>query len=180
MQAIAALVKWIDGINRNIGKAISFLLIPMIFITAYEVIMRYCFKSPTIWGWELNMQFWAFIVLFSGGYAFLENSHVRVDVVYNLLNEKKRAILNIVACLLIMSCMVLVIKYGLNMGIESLLKGEKQSTVWGSPMYTIRMFIPIGGLLLFLQGLSELIKDICTLRGIKLDLLPDTTTREGE
>lgn len=150
----------IDRINRFIGKICSFLLIPMIFITAYEVFMRYFLKSPTIWAWELNMQIWAFIVMLTGGYAMLENQHVRVDVVYNLFSAKKRAVLNIITCICVMICMAVIIKYGLKLGIESLLKNERQPTLWASPMYTIRLLVPFGGILLFLQCISEIIKNI--------------------
>lgn len=176
----AAIVKTIDTINDCIGKLIAFLLIPGIFFTTYEVIMRYFFNAPTIWAWELNLQIWAGIVLLSGGYVLLKNGHVRVDVVYNMFNEKKRAVLNIVAYLLIMLSMALVIKYGLDLGIPSMLKGEKQATVWGSPMWTIRMLIPIGGILLFLQGLSETIKSIYVIMGI--DILAGTaiSAKEGK
>lgn len=120
------------------------------------------------------MQIWAAVVLLSGGYVLLQNGHVRVDVVYNMFSEKKRALLNILAYLLIISCMVLVIKYGFKLGIPSMLKGEQQATVWGSPMWTIRMLIPIGGILLLLQGVSETIKSIFVLKGI------DTFSAEEE
>ncbi len=168
MQVLAVIVKTIDTINDWIGKIVAFLLIPAIFITAYEVIMRYFFTAPTIWAWELNLQFWAAIVLLSGGYVLLKNGHVRVDVVYNMFDIRKRAVLDIMAYLLIMICMVLVIKYGLNLGIASFLKGERQATVWASPMWTIRMLIPVGCILLFLQGISETIKSLYIIRGINI------------
>lgn len=168
MQVLRVIVKIIDTLNDSIGKLVAFLLIPGIFITAYEVTMRYFFNSPTKWAWELNLQLWAAIVLLSGGYVLLKNGHVRVDVVYNLFNDKKRAILNIVAYLMIMLCMVLVIKYGFKLGIPSMLKAERQATVWGSPMWTIRMLIPIGASLLLLQGISETIKSIGVLIGFDI------------
>lgn len=178
MYVIESVAKFIDTINNFIGKLIAFLLIPGICIATYEVIARYFFGAPTIWAWEMNLQLWAGIVLLCGGYVMLKDGHVRVDVLYNMFNKNIRAILNIISCLLIMSCMILIIKYGFDLGIASLLKDERQATVWGSPMWTIRMLIPIGGILLFMQGLSEIIKSILILMGDELK--PDDELSAGE
>lgn len=178
MQALAAIVSTIDLVNRKIGENVAYLLIPITFVCAYEVIARYIFKAPTIWAWELNMQVWALVVMLTGAYALLENQHVRVDVIYNMFGERTKAAFNILTSLLIMLCMYLVIKYGFQIGMESLLKNERQATIWASPMWTIRMLLPIGGILVFLQSVSELIKNFFTVRGI--DLLAVTSAKEGE
>lgn len=178
MQTLAAIVRTIDLINKKIGENVAYLLIPITFICAYEVVARYFFKAPTIWAWELNMQIWAFVVMLTGAYALLENQHVRVDVIYNMFGKRTKAAFNILTCLLIMLCMYLVIKYGFQIGMESFAKNERQATIWASPMWTIRLLLPIGGIMVFLQSMSDLIKNIFAVRGI--DLLAALHAKEGE
>ena len=62
-------IRVIDKTNEWVGKAVSFLLIPLVLITAYEVVMRYIVERPTIWSWDLNIQIFAAIIMLGGGYT---------------------------------------------------------------------------------------------------------------
>jgi len=53
------IINIIDKINEWVGKAVCLLLIPLVLITAYEVVMRYVVQRPTIWSWDLNIQIFA-------------------------------------------------------------------------------------------------------------------------
>lgn len=61
--------------------------------------------------------------------------------------------------------MALIFKFGWDMFYTSFLRNERISSVWGSPMWTIRFWVPLGSGLMFLQAISELIKNIAALAG---------------
>ncbi len=63
-------IRTVDKMNGWIGKAVSLLLIPLVLITAFEVVMRYIVKRPTIWSWDLNIQIFAAIIMLGGDILF--------------------------------------------------------------------------------------------------------------
>ena len=72
-------IRVIDKTNEWVGKAVSFLLIPLVLITAYEVVMRYIVERPTIWSWDLNIQIFAAIIMLGGGYTGRVNLRWQAD-----------------------------------------------------------------------------------------------------
>jgi len=60
---------WIDRTNEIAGKAVSFIMIPMLLVMVFEVVMRYGFDAPTIWGTETATFIFAGYILLGGGYS---------------------------------------------------------------------------------------------------------------
>ena len=136
------------------------LFVPLVLITTYEVIMRYLFKSPTIWSWDVNIQIFAAIVMLGGGYTLLEKGHVSVDVFTTNMSEKGRAILDILTSVFFFIGVVVLMVKGWEMAMMSIQGNERMSTIWAPPYYYVKMLIPIGAFLVLLQGISTLLKDI--------------------
>ena len=61
--------------------------------------------------------------------------------------------------------MGLVFIYGMNIFLLSFRLNERISSVWGSPMWTIRFWVPLGAALMFIQAISELIKNVAAMAG---------------
>ena len=154
MNALLKLSGGIDAINRTIGRIFAWILLPMICLTAFEVFSRYVLKSPTVWAWELIIQI--------GGL-------VRVDLLYNTFPVKVRCGINSATAILVLICMGLVFIYGINIFLLSFRLNERISSVWGSPMWTIRFWVPLGAALMFIQAISELIKNVAAMAG-KIEL----------
>lgn len=163
----------IDTLNRFMGKLFSWILLPMIVLTSFEVFRRYILNSPTVWAWELVTQIWGLMLMACGGYCYWKGGFVRVDVAYNKFPQKVKYLIGTVTAVLVLICMALVFKYGWNMFYFSFTRNERISSVWGSPMWTLRGWVPLGAGLMFLQGVSELIKNVAALMG-KLELTSNT------
>lgn len=171
----------IDKMNWWIGRICSYLMLVLIFLDTFEVIMRYLFKHPTVWSSELNMQIWAFLIMMVGAYCYLKKKHVKVDVLYNVFPPKMQSVLSIITAGLIIMVMAIIIRYGSKLAYDSIVRDERQSTVFASPMWTIRLWIPIGCFLMILQAVSEIIKEIYILAGKPLpSAVPDEKTDEEE
>lgn len=158
----------IDAINRSIGRLFAWILIPMIILTSFEVFSRYALNSPTIWAWELIIQVWGLMLMTCGGYCYWKGGFVRVDVLYNKFPNRVKYIIGIITAILVLICMYLIFLYGWKMAWASFQRNERISSVWGSPMWTLRMDVPLGAGLMFLQGISEFSKNLAALLG-KID-----------
>jgi TRAP-type mannitol/chloroaromatic compound transport system permease small subunit len=160
-------IRVIDKTNEWVGKAVSFLLIPLVLITAYEVVMRYIVQRPTIWSWDLNIQIFAAIIMLGGGYTLLNKSHVVVDVLVTNLDTRKRAILDLITSLFFFMGMIVLLAGGWELAWLSFKARETMPTIWAPPYYPMKMLIPAGTFLVILQGISELLKNIITVFSLK-------------
>ena len=150
----------IDKTNEWIGKVVCLLLIPLVLITAYEVVMRYVVQRPTIWSWDLNIQIFAAIIMLGGGYTLLHKNHVVVDVLVINMSPRKRAILNLLTSVFFFLGMIVLLVSSWEMAWMSFQAREAMPTIWAPPYYIMKMLIPVGTFLVILQGVSETLKNI--------------------
>lgn len=165
MKALLKLSGGIDALNQFIGKLFSWILLPMIVLTSFEVFSRYVLNHPTVWAWELIIQIWGLMLMACGGYCYWKGGFVRVDLAYSKFPPKGKYIVGIITAILALVCMALTFRFGWTLFYTSFMRNERISSVWGSPMWTIRFWVPLGSGLMFLQAVSELIKNIAALMG---------------
>jgi TRAP-type mannitol/chloroaromatic compound transport system permease small subunit len=154
----------IDILNERVGYVISFLIIPMTLIAVTEVILRYVFNRPTIWAWDINMMLLGAFSILSGGYVLLKGGHVTMDVVILRLSPRVRAVIGLITSLVFFFSMAILMWQSAVEARDSLLIREKVNSVWGPPIYPLKMLWPIGAFLLFLQGVVIFIRDLNTAR----------------
>ena len=153
-------VRFADTVNKWIGRTVSFLLLPITFITSFEVFMRYIVRSPTIWAWDLNIQLSATVILLGGGYTLMEKGHVAVDILVINMSPKRRALLDLITSPFFFFGFLILLWYGWEVGWTSFQAREAMPTVWAPPYYPIKLLIPIGALLLLIQGVAKFIRDL--------------------
>lgn len=166
MKVLLKISSGIDKINKTIGEIFAWILLPMIVFCTFEVFSRYVLNSPTVWAWELIIQIWGLMLMTCGGYCYWKGSFVGVDVLFNKFPQRVKYIIGAVTAVLVLIAMALTFIFGWKMFYAAFLRNERISSVWGSPMWTIRFWVPLGSGLMFIQGVSELIKNIAALLGI--------------
>ena len=104
----------------------------------------------------------ALIFMFGISYALKENSHVKIDVLYNTLNKRIQRVISIAGLVsFILPTALFIIYISINMVIQSWVILEGSSEAGGlNLVFILKSLIPISGVLIFLQGISELIKHI--------------------
>ena len=152
----------IDSVNDWMGKIASFGVLFLIGITVYEVTLRYVFSAPTLWATELGTFIYGTAWLLAGGYALLLNAHVKVDVIYVHLSPRLRSILDITTAPLFIIFAGVLLWKGWQFGLLSVKTLELSPSIWGPPVYLVKMVIPLGALLILLQGLVKITHDIMT------------------
>ncbi len=146
----------VDRISEWVGYATSFLILPMTFIAALEVVLRYVFNRPTEWGWDVNTMLLGAFSILTGGYVLLKGGHVTVDVIVNRLSLKTRTVIGLITFALFFFCVVLLLYQGGIEAWDSVSIREKMSTVWAPPLYPLKILWPIGVFFLLLQGVANL------------------------
>jgi len=154
------LLKIIDRISDWSGRLFSYLLWPGVAVLVYEVVARYVFNAPTIWAHGMTQRIFAVYYFICGAYISLTRSHINMDIVYNRFAPRKRAILDIISfCFFFIFCGVL-LWYGSRYAWVSLIRLEPCNTPFRAPLYPIKLMIPIGALLIILQELAQLWRNI--------------------
>jgi TRAP-type mannitol/chloroaromatic compound transport system permease small subunit len=120
----------------------------------------------------LEVQWYLFsaVFLLGAGYTLLRNEHVRIDVLSQRCSPRTRAWIDIIGTVFfLLPIGVIIFWLSWPMFLESFTRQEVSVNAGGLLRWPVKLLIPIGFLLLCLQGLSELIKRIAFLRGIAPD-----------
>lgn len=152
-------LRFVDSLNERVGKIVSFLIPVLAIIEVYEVILRYGFNNPTIWAYEFSAMLFGTFILLGGAYTLQMGSHVNMDILYNLLSKRGRAVLDMVTFFIFLAFIGVMFWKGWESAWWSLKTFEHDSTIWGPPIYPFKLMVPIGALLLLLQGFSKFIQD---------------------
>ncbi len=153
-------LKAIDQISEKSGKAVSFLILFLVGVIIYEVVARYLFKSPTNWAHEISQMIYGAYVILLGAYVLNRGGHVNVDLLYGRFQPRTRAIIDLFTWLLFFYFCGLLLWKGGEMAWDSFVFRETDSTSFAPPLYPIKMMIPLGALLILLQGLAKFIRDL--------------------
>ena len=178
MNFIKTLMSIIDRINDRVGNLLSYFLFFFFILLLMEVILRYFFNSPTVWANELAQMLFGAYAILAGGYIMRTGGHVNVDILYSRLSKKSRAGLDILTSLLFFLFCAMLLVYGGSLAWDSLSRFEHSQSAWNPPLYPAKLMIPLAAVLLLLQGLVKLIRDILLLFDIDTDLRQET--RKGE
>ena len=163
MSVFSVLIKGIDYLNDKIGKLIAYLAVLMMLIVTYEVMMRYLFRSPTIWALEINQTLLCIYSALAGGYTLLNQGHVNVEIVYQYFSSKTKLIIDLITYIFFFGFMVVLLKETYKMAFESVMINERSLSLLGLPLYPAKISIALGSLLLLLQGISNFIKKVISL-----------------
>ncbi len=172
-KALVAYVRYIESMNNWLGKAVGGLVFALIGILLFETISRYVFNNPTVWSLELGAFIWGFYFLIGGGWVLLREGHVRMDALSHKWSPRRRAIFDLATFALMVIYLVTFILGGIDGALYSLGVGEGSFSKWNPPLAPIKITVVIGAVLLLLQGIAFLIRDLSILRG-KKDLEPRT------
>ena len=150
----------IDKVIDNIAKILTYLLVSMIILVFITVIIRYMLNISYVALQELVMYFHALIFMFGVSYALKEKSHVKIDIIYNSLSKKNQYFISMLGTIIFIIPTSLFITYSsIDMVTQSWSLLEGSSEAGGLDLvFILKSVIPITGVLIFLQALSDIIK----------------------
>ncbi|MEY4712302.1 MAG: hypothetical protein RIS88_1752 [Pseudomonadota bacterium] len=167
MTPLLALSHQIDRLNEGIGKAVRWLVLAAVLISAGNAIVRKIFSIGSNSLLEIQWYLFAAVFMLGGGYAFLRNVHVRIDFISSKLSKRANTQIDIagIVIFLIPLCLIL-INLSWPFFYDAWKSGEMSSNAGGLIRWPVLVLIPLGFSLLLLQAVSELIKRFAFLRGV--------------
>jgi TRAP-type mannitol/chloroaromatic compound transport system permease small subunit len=150
----------LEWLNVRVGEFVAYWAVISVFVYYYEVVARYLFNSPTNWVHESMFLMYGMQYMLCGAYAYREDQHVRVDVIYTKFSPRGKAIADIITSVFFFIFILTMAWTGTRFALDAINNGEVSFTEWGVQYWPVKMMLPIGAALMALQGLSKLIKDI--------------------
>lgn len=154
-------VRSIDGVSIWSGKVFSYLFLAAMLIIVYDVISRGIFGLTNVWAFDAGIYCCGIAWVVGGAYVLYRGRHVKVDVVSAQLPSRVQAFLDLIFNLpsFAIYCGVLVWVGGYR-AWEALQINETLPTTWDPVIWPLRCAIPLGGLLILLQGLAKAVRDM--------------------
>lgn len=158
----------IDAVNTYVGRIARWLILAAVLISAGNAVMRKVFSISSNGLLEVQWYLFSGVFLLAAGYTLLKNAHVRIDFISSRLSERTRAIIDILAVLLVVTpfCWML-IQLSWPLLVKAWGSGEMSPDAGGLIRWPVYALVPVGMFLLVAQAYSELIKRVAFLKGHK-------------
>lgn len=161
---LALYVHKVDTTNGRIGQYLRWLVLIILGVMIAGTVARYAFNAPFPWDQDVRAYLFGSYFLLGGAYTFLCGGHVRMDALYSRWSPKKKAIADIATFALILPFCGIMIQRGIPYAISSVLTGEHSVSAAKIPVAPIKIILVVAIVLLLLQVISSLIKDIYFVR----------------
>ncbi|MGE0466881.1 MAG: TRAP transporter small permease subunit [Steroidobacteraceae bacterium] len=165
--AAERLASLLDALSERIGRLVSWLTLGMVLATVTVVVMRYAAGMGLIWLQESINWMHSLVFMLGAAYTLKADEHVRVDVFYRGMSERRKAAINLAGALLFLLplCAFLLVESWQYVATSWRI-AERSREAGGLPMlYLLKTVIPLMAVLLALQGISMALRACLRLRG---------------
>lgn len=172
LKRLLSLATGIDRLNKGFGVLAAVVVAVACAISAGNALSRYLFDLSSNAFLEIQWQLFAATFLLGAAYVLKLNEHVRVDLIYGALGQRKKLWVDVFGYLVFFfPVMFIMLEMAWPWAWASFRAGEGSANAGGLPVWPAKFLLPIGFTLLTLQGIAEFIRRIAALRGdIALDL----------
>jgi TRAP-type mannitol/chloroaromatic compound transport system permease small subunit len=175
--ALLKLSRLIDTLNEWIGKAVMWLVLAAVLISAGNAILRKAFNIGSNAWLEIQWYLFAAVFMLGVGYVLLKNGHVRIDFISSRLSKRTNAIIDILGFVIFtIPLSIILIDLSWPLFHRALTSGEMSQNAGGLIRWPVLLLMPVGFAILLLQSVSELVKRIAFLTGHRDE--PFTVERE--
>jgi TRAP-type mannitol/chloroaromatic compound transport system permease small subunit len=176
VEGLLKLSRAIDAVNFRIGKVLSWLILIVVIISAANATVRKIFDLSSNAWLELQWVLFGAIFLLCSPWTLLSNEHIRIDIVNNMLPKRWRDGIDVFGhVFFLLPLTIVMIITSVPFFLRSFQLNEQSMNAGGLPQWPAKFLILLGFVLLFFQGISELIKRIAVMQG----LIPDPYAAAG-
>lgn len=163
---MVAFIRFADALSAWFGKAFAWLIVLMTFGTSYEVFVRYILGRPTPWALDVSFIMYGTLFMMGGAYTLSRGGHVRGDFLYRLWQPRTQAMVDLVLYIIFFFPGVTALIFaGWKYASRSWGYGEVSvNSPAGIPIYQFKMVIVAAGILLFIQGIAQVLRCIRCIR----------------
>ncbi len=159
-------IRFADALSAWFGKAFAWLIILMAVGTGYEVFVRYVLNSPTAWALDVSFILYGTLFMMGGAYTLSRGGHVRGDFLYRLWQPKNQAKIDLLLYIIFFfPGVTALVLSGWKYAARSWQYGEVSvNSPAGVPIFQFKTVIVVAGILLFIQGIAQVMRCIDCMR----------------
>ncbi len=188
MRFARAYVRYVDAVNRRIGRIMMYGIFAMVAILLWSSISK-TFFAPSLWTLEIAQFAMVAYYIMGGPYSIQLGSNVRMDLFYGEWSDMRKAQVDAITILFLLFYLSVLLYGGIGStayslghfkdqpfsffgglftGSESVGRLERSPTAWRPYLWPIKLLMCFGIFLMLLQAISELIKDVAKIRKVAL------------
>jgi len=170
LKQLLPLTRLIDSLTRLIGRYVAWAILIAVLVSSANAVVRKTLDTSSNSWLELQWILFAMVFLLCSPWTLLSNEHIRIDIVNNLMPKWLRNTIEVVghAFFLLPLCIVMILT-AVPFFLKSFAVNEQSGNAGGLPQWPTKSLVALGFTLLFIQGVSELLKRLAVIR----NLIPD-------
>lgn len=166
MSFLLGISRVIDAVNAFWGRIAAWMVLLSCVVSAGNAVVRKIFSYSSNSWLEIQWYMFGIMVLLGAAHTLNKNEHVRIDIIYGNLSSRAQMWVDLVgAALFLLPVCVIIGWVSWPLFMNSYVINEMSSNSGGLLRWPIKLALPLGFLLIGLQGVSEIIKRIGGLRG---------------
>ena len=166
MKALLTFSRAVDQINTRVGQWLSWLIVVAVLVSTTNAIIRKLFDASSNSWLELQWVLFGAVFLLCSPWTLIQNEHIRIDIVNQLLPRATRNWIDLVGHVLFLLPMALVMTYtSINFFSRSYAANEQSFSAGGLPQWPAKFLILLGFAVLTIQAVSEIIKRAAIMTG---------------
>ncbi len=162
---IVRYVRWVEAVNRVVGRGAMYLIVVMVGILIYSAVMRNGFNRPPLWTVEMGQFLLVAYYMLGGAWTLQLDSHVRMDLLYDRWSLRGRAFADSITAVCLIGYLLVMLWGGLSSTAYALEYGQRASSAWRPPLAPIKIIMTLGIFMMLLQALAFFFRDLARVRG---------------
>ncbi len=178
LRALLPVSRAIDTLNTRLGRWLAWLIFAAVAVSSVNAVVRKAFDTSSNAWLELQWVLFSAVFLLCSPWTLLSNEHIRIDIVNNQLPKRVRNWIDLIGhAFFLLPLTVIMVWTGIPFFLKSWRVDEQSFSAGGLPQWPAKSLVAVGFALLFLQGISELVKRASVMRGLIPD--PNESTRSA-
>ena len=170
LKTLLPVTRVVDAANTWIGKRMAWLILAAVVVSAANASVRKIFDTSSNSWLELQWVLFSIVFLLCSPWTLLANEHIRIDIVNNVLPKWLRDTIDAVGhAFFLLPLTIIMVVTGIPFFLRSVEINEQSGNAGGLAQWPSKALIMVAFAMLFMQGISELVKRIAVMR----DLIPD-------
>ncbi|QYK43026.1 MAG: TRAP transporter small permease subunit [Paracoccaceae bacterium] len=165
--ALIAFVRLVEALNRAVGRGAMYLLFALMAVMLWGAVSRAVWV-PQVWTDETGQFLLMGYFMLGGAYAMQLGSAVRMDVFYSAWSPRTKAMVDSITILALLFYLAVLLWGGVESVQYALQYGERRSGLWRPYMAPVKIVMVIGIVMMILQAVCFLIRDVARLRGVQI------------
>lgn len=160
-------VRCVEAASRRVGQLAMYLIFALMAILLYSSFSK-AFLLPAQWTLEMAQFTMVAYYVLGGPYSMRQGEHVRMDLLYASWSPRARAAIDCFTVLFLIFYLGVLLYGGISSTAYALEYGERSYSAWAPYMAPIKIVMCLGVVLMILQALAAMLRDIAAWRGIDL------------